>query len=155
MTLRTLETIAESIKGDLVCSSLTSVQATMHILDRLTITGGNFHYANNDSLNTGAGLIVSRGGAIGVDTGVANNSTFAGKIDPVSFGGLMLAPSDAAANLDFTSTLANAAGMTVAAPEMGMTFTGIYHASECNLRFGRRLWNANAAERAAYRREFC
>lgn len=88
------------------------------------ISRGNFHYADNDSLNVGPGMIVSVGGAIGVDTGVATNGAFALKIDPSSTGGLMLAPSDAAANLDFTSTLANAAGMTVAAPETGMTFTG-------------------------------
>lgn len=85
---------------------------------------GNLHYANNDSLNAGAGLIVARGGAVGVDTGVANNSTFMGKIDPTSRGGLMLAASDAAATLDFTGVLANAANMTVAAPETGLTFTG-------------------------------
>ncbi len=85
---------------------------------------GNLHYANNDSLNVGAGLIVSQGGAVGVDTGVSNNATFMAKIDPTSHGGLMLAASDAAATLDFTSTLANAANMTVAAPETGMTFTG-------------------------------
>ena len=90
-----------------------------------TITNGNFHYADNASLNAGPGLILSRGGAIGVDTGVANNSTFAGKIDSASFGGLMIAPSDAAAHLNFTGTLANAANMTVAAPETGIAFTGI------------------------------
>lgn len=85
---------------------------------------GNLHYADNDSLNVGLGMIVSRGGAVGVDTGVAANTTFAAKIDPSSTGGLMLAPSDAAATLNFTTTLANAAGMTVAAPESGITFTG-------------------------------
>jgi fibronectin-binding autotransporter adhesin len=85
---------------------------------------GNLHYANNDSLNVGGGLIVARGGAVGVDTGVSNNSTFMSKIDPTSKGGLMLAASDAAATLDFTGVLANAANMTVAAPETGMTFTG-------------------------------
>jgi autotransporter-associated beta strand protein len=85
---------------------------------------GNLHFADNDSLNVGPGLIIARGGAVGVDTGVANNSTFLAKIDPTSRGGLMLAASDAAANLNFTSTLANAANMTVAAPETGLTFTG-------------------------------
>jgi fibronectin-binding autotransporter adhesin len=85
---------------------------------------GNLHYATNDSLNVGAGLIVARGGAVGVDTGVSNNAMFMSKIDPASRGGLMLAASDAAATLDFTGILANAANMTVAAPETGMTFTG-------------------------------
>ena len=85
---------------------------------------GNLHYANNDSLNVGTGLILAQGGAVGVDTGVANNATFMSKIDPASRGGLMLAESEAAANLNFTTTLANAANMTVAAPETGLTFTG-------------------------------
>jgi len=85
---------------------------------------GNLHYADNDSLNVGGGLVLARGGAVGVDTGVSGNATFIAKIDPASRGGLMLAPSDAAANLDFTTTLANAANMTVAAPETGLTFTG-------------------------------
>ena len=85
---------------------------------------GNLHYANNDSLNVGGGLIVARGGAVGVDTGVSNNATFMAQIDPTSKGGLMLAASDASATLDFTGALANAANMTVAAPETGMNFTG-------------------------------
>ena len=85
---------------------------------------GNLHYANNDSLNVGGGLIVARGGAVGVDTGVSNNAAFMSQIDSNSKGGLMLAASDAGATLDFTGVLANAANMTVAAPETGMTFTG-------------------------------
>ena len=89
------------------------------------ISGGNFHYANSDSLNAGAGLIKSVGGAIGVDTGVASNSLFLQKIDPQSNGGLMLAASDAAAALNFnTFPLSNAAKMTVAAPEAGLVYTG-------------------------------
>jgi autotransporter-associated beta strand protein len=86
---------------------------------------GNWHYANNDSLNVGGGLIRAYGGAIGVDDGVANNATFASMIRPESVGGLQLATGfDENATLDFTGTLANAANMTVAAPESGMTFTG-------------------------------
>lgn len=85
---------------------------------------GNLHYATNDSLNVGAGLIVARGGAVGVDTGVSNNAAFMSKLDSTSKGGLMLAASDASATLDFTGVLANAANMTVAAPETGLTFTG-------------------------------
>lgn len=88
------------------------------------VARGNVHYADNDSLNQGLGMIRAVGGAVGVDTGVANNATFMAKIDPDSTGGLMLAASDAAAALDFTSTLANAAGMTVAAPETDLTYTG-------------------------------
>lgn len=97
--------------------------ANLHNGDTV-ITDGNLHYANNGSLNAGSGKIVSQGGAVGVDTGVASNTELMSKIDPASFGGLMLAPSDAAANLDFTGTLSNASKMTVAAPEDGITYTG-------------------------------
>ena len=87
---------------------------------------GNFHYANNGSLNSNAGVkIKSYGGAVGVDTGVATNTSFLQRLDPNSTGGLMLATSDASANLDFTtSPLSYAAGMSVAAPETGLTYTG-------------------------------
>lgn len=90
----------------------------------MVVNMGQVHYATNDSLNVGGGLIRSTGGAVGVDTGVANNSALNAKIDPTSTGGLMLAPSDAAATIDFTTTLNNAGKMTVAAPAAGMTFTG-------------------------------
>jgi fibronectin-binding autotransporter adhesin len=76
---------------------------------------GNLHYANDGSLNTGG--IRSVGGAVGVDTGVAGNAALNTALDPTSTGGLMLAPSDAAATLDFTGALSSAANMTVAAPE--------------------------------------
>ena len=85
---------------------------------------GNLHYTNNNALNSGAGLIMATGGAVGVDTGVATNSTFMAKIDATSTGGLMIPATEAAATLNFTSTLASAAKMTVAAPETGLTFTG-------------------------------
>ena len=85
---------------------------------------GYLHFASNDSLNSGAGLIYSTGGAVGVDEGVATNTAFMAKIDSNSFGGLMIPVSEAAANLNFTTTLANAGGMTVAAPETGLTYTG-------------------------------
>jgi autotransporter-associated beta strand protein len=94
-----------------------------HIGDDL-IYMGNWHYADNDSLNAGGGQILARGGAIGVDTGVSNNAALLAMIRPTSTGGLMLAPSDAAATLDFTGVLTNAANMTVAAPETGMNFSG-------------------------------
>jgi autotransporter-associated beta strand protein len=85
---------------------------------------GNWHYVNNNSLNVGGGQILSHGGAIGVDIGVSNNTDFLSRIRPASTGGIQLAASDAAATLDFTSTMTNAANMTVAAPETGLTFTG-------------------------------
>jgi len=86
---------------------------------------GNMHYTSNNSLGP---TIRSYGGAVGVDTGVANNAVFASVIHPESNGGLMLAPSDANATLDFSAsgTLANVANMTVAPPEgpTPYTFTG-------------------------------
>ena len=85
---------------------------------------GNLHYADNASLNTGLGLIMSYGGAVGVDTGVATNAAFLAKIDSSSIGGLMIPTSESAATLNFTTTMAAAANMTVAAPEGGLTFTG-------------------------------
>jgi fibronectin-binding autotransporter adhesin len=86
---------------------------------------GNWHYANNNSLNVGGGQISSFGGAIGVDAGVSGNNAFLSQIRPTSVGGLQLASSDANATLDFTaSPMSNAANMTVAAPETGLTFTG-------------------------------
>lgn len=88
------------------------------------VSMGNLHYANDGSLNVGPGLILAHGGAVGVDTGVAGNSALNDRIDPDSTGGLMLASSEGSANLDFTSSLSSAAGMTVAAPETGIVFTG-------------------------------
>lgn len=92
---------------------------------------GNFHYANVGSLNVGGGPIISRGGAIGIDTGLSNTTAgnegmeLLDRIDPSSFGGLMLAPSDAAAAINFnTGDFANARNMSLAAPETGLTFTG-------------------------------
>jgi trimeric autotransporter adhesin len=101
-----------------------------------TVEMGNFHYVNNDSLNSGAGRILSRGGAIGVDTGVNGNTNFLHKIDPESTGGLMLAPSDSAASLDFTGAMSNAGGMTVAAPASGLVFTGSITPANSTYGFG-------------------
>lgn len=92
----------------------------------LRVLMGNVHYANGNSLNQGAGSIIAYGGAVGIDTGVTgpDGAAFLSRINPESRGGLQLAASDAAASLNFTGALANAAGMTVAAPETGLTFTG-------------------------------
>ena len=88
---------------------------------------GNFHYADNGSLNVGGGSIIVAGGAVGVDTGVVGNTQFNGLIDPSSTGGLMIPADPNGRNsdaLDFVTDLTNAAGMTVAAPETGVEFTG-------------------------------
>jgi autotransporter-associated beta strand protein len=96
-----------------------------------TVIMGNYHYATNGALNSHVNArIVARGGAIGVDQhpvaqNISTNTAFLNQIDPVSVGGLMLAPSDAAVNLNFTTgSLVNAANMTVAAPETNLTYTG-------------------------------
>ena len=103
------------------------------------VTMGNMHYASNDSLNvstfTSTGYsanIRSTGGAVGVDVHpggqtLATNTVFLGKIDPTSTGGLMLAATDAAVNLNFTlAGLTNVRNMSLAAPETGITYTGTY-----------------------------
>ena len=73
--------------------------------------------------NTGS--IVSTGGALGVDTGFFSNPVLVAKLDAADTGGIMLAPTEAAMNLDFTAApLANAANVSVAAPEDGITYTG-------------------------------
>lgn len=105
---------------------------------------GNLHYANNNSLNTHASAkILAMGGAVGVDVhppgqNLASNTTFLNQIDPTSFGGLMLsATEDAATNLNFTSgSLVNAANMSVAAPETGITYTGTITPASSTYRLG-------------------
>lgn len=117
--------------------------------------GGNLH------LGTGADLgasqkIKSTGGAIGLDNGTAtgpDTAVFLTKLnsraqvvlspqgdivrtDDYATGGLMLAVSESSANLNFTTTLANAADMTVAAPEQGMTYTGTVTPANSTYRFG-------------------
>lgn len=119
------------------------------------VQGGNLH------LGTGADLgasqkIKSTGGAIGLDNGTVtgpDTATLMSKLnnlaqvvlspqgdivrtDDYATGGLMLAASESSANLNFTTTLANAADMTVAAPEQGMTFTGTVTPANSTYRFG-------------------
>jgi autotransporter-associated beta strand protein len=97
-----------------------------------TVIMGNWHYANNNSLNFHPQARVrALGGAVGVDDhpvgqNLATNATFLLQIDPTSVGGLMLsATEDAATNLNFTSgALVNAANMSVAASESGITYIG-------------------------------
>jgi autotransporter-associated beta strand protein len=73
--------------------------------------------------NTSA--IVSTGGAIGVDFGIFSNATLLAKFDEADTGGIMVQPSEAAMNLDFTSgPLVSARNTSVAAPESGITYTG-------------------------------
>jgi fibronectin-binding autotransporter adhesin len=95
---------------------------------------GNLHFADNDSLNVNAGptaLIRSIAGAVGVDVHpagltLATNTVFIGKIEANSQGGLMLANSDAAVNINFAaaSPWTRARNMSLAAPETGISYTG-------------------------------
>jgi fibronectin-binding autotransporter adhesin len=117
--------------------------------------GGNVHFATGADLGA-TQKIKSTGGAIGLDNGTVtgpDTATLMSKLnnraqaplsprgdltrtDDFATGGLMLAPSESAANLNFTTTLQNAADMSVAAPEQGMTFTGTVTPANNTYRFG-------------------
>jgi fibronectin-binding autotransporter adhesin len=79
-----------------------------------------------------ANLITATGGAVGVDTGSIGNTAFISRITPFdafaltgSDGGFMIAAHEASTNIDFSSpAMANAAYMSLAAPETGLTYTG-------------------------------
>jgi fibronectin-binding autotransporter adhesin len=98
------------------------------------VKAGNWHFASNDSLNasTAANAVIrSIAGAVGVDVHpagltLATNTTFIGKIEANSQGGLMLAISDAAVDINFTaaSPWPRARNMSLAAPETGLSYTG-------------------------------
>ena len=111
------------------------------------VEGGNLHFATNEDL---AGTQMhATSGAVGVDTGVVSNSTFLGMLNNSSTpnhaasspfflsintapifalydsGGLMLASGEYTQSLDFNSgDLTKAANMTLAAREIGSTYTG-------------------------------
>lgn len=117
--------------------------------------GGNLHLGTVADLGA-TQKIKSTGGAIGLDNGTATGpetAVFLTKLnslaqvvlspqgdivrtDDYATGGLMLAASESSANLNFTTTLANAADMTVAAPEQGMTYTGTVTPANSTYRFG-------------------
>jgi autotransporter-associated beta strand protein len=125
------------------------------------IQGGNLHAATlADFAQTQK--IKSTGGAIGLDNGTVTGPDSAGflallnnraqapapgnvgslagdlkRTDDFASGGLMLSASESAANLNFTAgSLANAADMSVAAPEQGMTYTGTVTPANNTYRFG-------------------
>ena len=110
---------------------------------------GNWHFADNDSLNAStftspaySANIISRGGAVGVDVhpagqNLTTNVMFIGKFDPLSTGGLMLAPSDANVNVNFSSpALNNVENMSLAAPEAGLSYTGTITPNNNQFRLG-------------------
>lgn len=136
-----------------------SVQGTPNISTYRGYTlvqGGNLHVATIGDIDA-TQKIKSTGGAIGLDNGTVtgpDSAAFLGKInnraqapttpqndlkrtDDFSSGGLMLSASESAANLNFTTgNLVNAADMSVAAPEQGMTYTGTVTPANNTYRFG-------------------
>ena len=120
------------------------------------VEGGNLHFATVGDMGVTAGRVESRGGAIGLDDGTIvgpGSATLMSKLNnfdnrfipfegdverfgDVDSGGLMLAPVDSAASLDFTGALANARDMSVAAPETGLTFTGSITPANSTYRLG-------------------
>lgn len=119
------------------------------------IDGGNLHFsAGSDLGNTST--IVSTSGAVGLDNGTVTGpdssvlltklNTLASLGSPlpvnVAFtawdhGGLQLTAGEAGAALDFTmGDLANAADMSVAAPEGGLSYTGTITPADSNYRLG-------------------
>jgi autotransporter-associated beta strand protein len=113
------------------------------------VQGTNLHFATNADIGTAA-QFASQAGAVGVDSGVVNNSTFFGLLNnstsptadeaglPVLFdrGGLMLGNGEYGMNLDFTAAQANAANMSLAATESGNIYTGTITPADNTYRFG-------------------
>jgi fibronectin-binding autotransporter adhesin len=96
------------------------------------VQGSNVHFATSADMGNTA-QIVSTGGAVGVDSGVAG---IVGKLDAADTGGLMLGTAEYGTNADFTGALANAANMSLAAHEGGSTFTGIITPAANTYRLG-------------------
>jgi fibronectin-binding autotransporter adhesin len=96
------------------------------------VQGGNVHFATTADLGNTA-QVVSTGGAIGVDAGVAG---IIGKLDAADTGGLMLGTTEYGTNVDFAGTLANAANMSLAAHEGGSNYTGTITPAANTYRFG-------------------
>ncbi|MEQ8848930.1 autotransporter-associated beta strand repeat-containing protein [Botrimarina sp.] len=122
----------------------------------LIVQGGNLHLATGADLGNSS-RVKSTGGAIGLDNGTVTGPDSAAllnrlrnrsqapltpqgdlqRTDDFASGGLMLAPSESAVNLDFTTGLLVRAGdMSVAAPEQGMTYTGTVTPLNNTYKFG-------------------
>jgi fibronectin-binding autotransporter adhesin len=113
------------------------------------VQGANLHFATNADIGSAA-QFASQAGAVGVDAGVVNNSTFLGLLNnssaptadeaglPVLYdrGGLMLGNGEYGMNLDFTGAQANAASMSLAATENGSTYTGTITPANNTYRLG-------------------
>ncbi len=119
------------------------------------VDGGNLHFAAGSDLGA-TSRIVSTSGAVGLDNGSVtgpdastalltklNNLANLGAL-PINtlftawdHGGLQLTASEAGANLNFgAGDLNNAANMSVAAPEGGLTYTGTITPADNNYRLG-------------------
>ncbi len=120
------------------------------------VQGANVHFATGADLGASQ-KIKSTGGAVGLDNGTAtgpDSSILLGKLnnraqralppegdvvrtDDYATGGLMLTASESGVNLNFTAgNLVNAADMSVAAPEQGMSYTGTVTPANNTYRFG-------------------
>ncbi|MCA9184826.1 MAG: autotransporter-associated beta strand repeat-containing protein [Pirellulaceae bacterium] len=99
------------------------------------IEGSNVHFATDADL-ADSPEVVSVAGAVGVDTGTLT-STLIGRIADGASGGLMLADSEANATIDFAAgDLIFVPGMSVAAPETGITYTGTINPANSTYRLG-------------------
>ena len=139
--------------GSVVVSGIVSDYHGSTIIEAGTLRFENAsHLANSSFIN-------STGGALGVDTGIFSNAALLAKIDAADTGGLMLIPAEAAANLDFTAgPLANAANMSVAAPEAGITLHRHDHPREQHLParwWQRRADSAQSASTDGRQQSFC
>ena len=94
----------------------------------ITAAGGLLVFGTNGSFGTTSGILATDAGGVSYAPGTADAgfATFASKLASASTGFLALPQSDAAANLDFSSTgsLATAAGMSVVG-DGDMTYTGV------------------------------
>ena len=117
--------------GSLVVTGETSTYHGTTIVE-----AGTMRFNSGAQLGT-TSAIVSTGGALGVDTGVFSDPAVLAKLDAADTGGIMLTPAEAANNLDFSAApLSNAANVSVAAPESGLTYTGTITPAGSNYRLG-------------------
>ncbi len=99
--------------------------ATNTINGSIQSQGGLLVFGAAGSWGTTTGILAQESGGIAYTPGTADAgfATLVSKITPTSTGFLALGSADAAANLNFTGALANAAGMSVGA-DGNVTYTG-------------------------------
>ncbi len=122
------------VGGDTV--NLTNVLNTNN--GTVTAGGGLLQYSNAASEGSIANnsITAAEGGAVGILTG-STNPAFLAQLNTASVGGLALASSDAAVDLDFISgTLATLNGMSVGAVAAGVVYTGTITPANSTYRLG-------------------